>query len=458
MAEEVRAPQPQNPAVDPELPQPPPPQQVESRSPADFTPDGALIVPIVVQQGPRVREADPVAEGTTSFFGEPETQPQFFGGPEVFQPIGFALDGDPGIGRTFDFQDPSPGRTTLFVDPEEDPGTGGPEFNEAGAEIGSRRFFGGPDPVSPAEDPEAAAAEGTTTTGFDGAAPPFLPNEDAQAANDTVAALREAQDQSTTQQRFNQTTDGDWRLRIRLLNGANYLYKALGGAQDILAPLAASDGVIFPYTPTVTTNYRANYQTYDLTHSNIRGYFYQNSHVGEIGINGTFTAQDTKEAAYLLAVIHFFRSVTKMFYGQDQFRGAPPPVVTLSGYGQYQFNEHPCLVQNFNYSLPSDVDYIRVNPNNQGLNLAPRQPRSSMNRLSLSSVINRLTNARIPVGAETDLGFVEQTVNGTGQTSYVPTRMDIQLTLLPLQTRSQVSKQFSLKAFASGSLLSKGFW
>lgn len=451
MAEEVRAPQPQNPAADPELPQPQPIQRVEAKNPSDFTPDGALIVPIVVQETPRVTQPGP-GSGITTFFGEPETQPQFFGGPEVFQPIGVPTDGA-GLGTTSFFGNDSPGRTTLFVDPDEDPGTVTSGFNDAGATIGSTTFFGAPGPVDPGVDPGVEnAAEGTTSF-FGG------PDEEALAANETTAALRNAQDQATTQQRFNQTTEGDWRVRIRLLQGANYLYKAPSQQlQGILAPLAESDGVIFPYTPTVTTNYRANYQTYDLTHSNIRGYFYQNSHVGDIGINGTFTAQDTKEAAYLLAVIHFFRSVTKMFYGQDQFRGAPPPVVTLSGYGQYQYNEHPCLVQNFNYSLPSDVDYIRVNPNNQGLNLSPRAPRQNTNRLTFDSVLSRLRNANIPVGAETDLGFVDQTVSGTGQTTYVPTRMDIQLTLLPLQTRSQVSKQFSLRDFASGTLLSKGFW
>ena len=48
-----------------------------------------------------------------------------------------------------------------------------------------------------------------------------------------------------------------------------------------------------------------------------------------------FTAQATFEANYMLAVIHFFRSVTKMFYGQDWQRGAPPPLVFLSGLGEY---------------------------------------------------------------------------------------------------------------------------
>jgi hypothetical protein len=42
--------------------------------------------------------------------------------------------------------------------------------------------------------------------------------------------------------------------------------------------------------------------------------------------------------------------------------------------------------------------------------------------------------------------------------SYVPTKMEIDITLIPVQTRSQVSQQFKLKDFANGDLLKRGFW
>jgi hypothetical protein len=279
----------------------------------------------------------------------------------------------------------------------------------------------------------------------------------------TKALLQQAQNQATLQQRYNQTTRGDWRVRIRLAPGATYLYQ--DASNQLLAPLRASNGVIFPYTPTIQTSYAANYDKYDLTHSNYRGYFYKNSVVNDISVNATFTAQDTFEAQYLLAVIVFFRSATKMFYGKDEFRGAPPPLVELSGYGEYQYNNHPCLISNFSYSLPNDVDYIQVSPNNQGINLTNRQSQISSTPWSnvISQVI-RLSNAMnggLPRGANYnrgDLGSVGQTVYGTGQTTYVPTKMELQLTLLPVQTRQQVSQQFSVKNFANGNLLKGGFW
>ena len=312
-----------------------------------------------------------------------------------------------------------------------------------------------PEPV----DPTAAGlqAEQDLEAQFEADRQTTLANQEAAA---TKAALANAQAQSAIQQRQNENTKGDWRVRIRLLPGADYLYKA--GDPGILKPLVPSDGVIFPYVPQIQTSYQAKYDAYDLVHSNYRGYFYRGSSVNEVQITGTFTAQDTQEAEYVLAVIHFFRSVTKMFYGKDALRGAPPPLVELSGMGQYQFNNHPCVVSNFNYNLPNNVNYIRTTPNNQGLNLTPRRNLSGTpSAATYESVKNRLSNAGLPRGATPErlsLGDVEGVVSGTEVSTYVPTKLEIQITLLPIQTRQQVSQQFSLENFAKGNLIKGGFW
>jgi hypothetical protein len=166
--------------------------------------------------------------------------------------------------------------------------------------------------------------------------------EESRQAAQQQATLDRARQQATLQQQRKQANDGDWRVKLRLAPGAQYLYRA--AQPGILQPLAVTDGVIFPYTPTISTVYKANYSSYNLTHANFRGFFYQGSQVEDISIQAKFTAQDSNEAQYLLAVIHFFRSITKMFYGLDPQRGAPPPLVFLQGLGQYQFNLHPCLV------------------------------------------------------------------------------------------------------------------
>lgn len=285
--------------------------------------------------------------------------------------------------------------------------------------------------------------------------------EASRAAARQQATLDNARKQATIQSQRKQGNDTDWRVRLSLAPQSTYLYNApdVDGqpGSGILAPLRRTNGVIFPYTPRITTAYVARYNNYDLTHSNYRGYFYQGSHIDDINIEATFTAQDTAEAEYLLAVIHFFRSVTKMFYGQDAQRGTPPPLVYLRGLGEFQYNLHPCVVSQFNYNLPNDVDYIRARSKNTALGtLLQRRERESVPTNIFDSALGRLSAAGLSKGAQpapppvVSLGVVDA--------SYVPTKLDLQITLKPMQSREQVSRQFSLKQYANGDLLKGGFW
>jgi len=282
-----------------------------------------------------------------------------------------------------------------------------------------------------------------------------------QLANNAAALALSAQAQQTARLQFqNQAQSGDWRVKLCLAPNSNYLYNNQNDPGSLLWPLYNTNGVIFPYTPAIDTAYKANYTPYDLTHSNYRGYFYQNSYVDSINLKATFTAQDTNEANYLLAVIHFFRSVTKMFYGQDAQAGSPPPLVFLSGLGDYQFNYHPCVVSQFNYSLPADVNYIRAqNIANDGTNQLTARNRQTVLSNPLTNALQRLSSLGqgIQPGAIA-APFVPQGILPTGNPTYVPTKMDITISLLPMQSRSEVSQLFSLAGFANGNLLKGGFW
>jgi len=362
---------------------------------------------------------------------------------------------------------PAPGTSETFR-PEESTITvvekpPGQTYYEAGGGGGNQgtitRVTTEPQDVPPTEDPAAGEADSaanpqqSTITGDRGG------NE----AQNQAAMEQRLKDQQAIQAQFQSPANGDWRVKLKLPPSATYLYKDTLAQNGILAPLAASDGVVFPYMPEIQTTYNANYDTTDLTHSNYRGYFYKNSYVGDIGITGVFTAQNTQEANYLLAVIHFFRSATKMFYGsQDSQRGTPPPLVYLFGLGQYQFNAHPCVIRSFNYNLPNDVDYIRTKPNNYNVNLNDTLPKTQSGGNPISAVINRLRNALLPKGAlpnvPQELISVSQSVSNIDNSTYVPTKITVQINLLPIQTRNQQSQQFSVKGFANGDLLKGGFW
>ena len=277
-----------------------------------------------------------------------------------------------------------------------------------------------------------------------------------QTQSEVTTGVVQAQNQETNMSLSQQMpANTDWRVTLRLAPGATYLYNAADAG--LLQPLKVTNGVIFPYTPTIGTAYKANYDPYDLTHSNYRGYFYKNSYTDAVTLKATFTAQSTADAAYVLAVIHFFRSVTKMFYGQDAQRGSPPPLVFLSGLGDYQFNNHPCVVSSFSYNLPAEVDYISSgSPNNLGLNLQPLQNLYSTTLNAVSPTVTRLATAFLPPGAQNAIPAPLQGL--LSNPTYVPSKIDLDITLLPVQTRQQVSKQFSLKNFANGNLLKGGFW
>lgn len=279
--------------------------------------------------------------------------------------------------------------------------------------------------------------------------------------NWTAGSVNQVRQQQTIAVSRNTIQKDDWRVRLSLAPSAKYLYN-IATQGDILYPLKDTDGVIFPYTPQVQTAYRANYDSADITHSNYKMYFYKNSNVDEITITADFTAQDNAEANYMLAVIHFFRSVTKMFYGQDGNNGpkagTPPPLCYLNGFGQYQFNEHPVLVSSFTYTLPNDVDYIRAGspttvagtPSTANKTTPPSNKGGGLMSW-LRTTANNLKTKQTGKGASSKEAAWKNYANKN--VTYVPTKIQFQISLLPIVTRNDISKNFSLEKYATGSLL-----
>ena len=252
-----------------------------------------------------------------------------------------------------------------------------------------------------------------------------------------------------TQDAENAKTKGDWRVRLSLAPDAGYLYKA--NNPGILGYLQKTDGVVFPYTPSIQVNYAAHYDASDLVHSNYKLFQYKNSSVDQITITCDFTAQDTFEANYLLATIHFFRSVTKMFYGKDQQPGpgVPPPLCYLSGLGEFQFDKHPLVISNFNYSLPNDVDYIRAG----SPTLEPGVSASGYNDYRNSDTTpSSVRRGPLNPGATAAPTVWKNQATNT-QPTYVPTKIQLTITAYPIVTRNDISTNFSLRDYATGSLL-----
>lgn len=201
----------------------------------------------------------------------------------------------------------------------------------------------------------------------------------------------------------------DWRVRISVPDLATFR------SSPLLSPLIETgNSVIFPIVPTIAVQYTASYETIAPVHTNFTYPQYVNSAVQEIAITGEFPVQNEQEGRYWLAATHFFRSVTKMFYGDSSNKGAPPPLVKLNGYGDFVFNNVPVVVTSFVSDLPNNVDYIRV-----------------------------------PIDT-----------NATGQYEQryqmVPTNSTIAITVRPTYSRGKAAS-FSLDKFINGELADKGF-
>ena len=284
---------------------------------------------------------------------------------------------------------------------------------------------------------------------------PSIPGQTIQAQSSATKTIQNADGNSL-----------DWRVRLSLAENATYLYK--NPDPGILYPLKCTKGVIFPYTPSISITYAANYDSTSLVHSNYKIFQYTGSGIDQVNITCDFTAQDTSEANYLLATIHFFKTLTKMFYGQDTnpAAGTPPPLCFLTGLGQFQFNNHPLVISNFSYNLPANVDYIPAgnpqqgNPTGALTNPFSSNIDSTSTSGSSGGILNRLLGQILPGGRPPGPKFSSYGLYPPAlqQATYVPTHIQLQITCYPIVSRNDISNNFSQAYYADGSLVKKGFW
>lgn len=178
-------------------------------------------------------------------------------------------------------------------------------------------------------------------------------------------------------------------------NGAGT--SVLGSPVNILDPLAQTDGFVFPYTPKISLNQSVDYASQDVVHTNQEFLSYTRTKSPVISVSGEFIVQNSYEASYALACVHFLRTIVKMSFGQDsQNPGTPPPILIFSAYGTYMFPEVPVIVQAYSVDFPSDVDYIQV-PNTDTLvpamftitlNLLVQQTPTTLRKFNLQSFRN----------------------------------------------------------------------
>jgi hypothetical protein len=145
----------------------------------------------------------------------------------------------------------------------------------------------------------------------------------------------------------------DWRVRI---NAQWDLFNS-----PLFKLLENTGGVVWPYVPNITVSTKANYTSIDPVHSIYPFNAYKSSVVDDIQISGDFSCETETDAAYWIAATTFFKTATKMFFGQGDLAGNPPIICNLTGYGSSIFDKVPVIVKSFSVDLKDDVNYIRCN-------------------------------------------------------------------------------------------------
>ena len=160
------------------------------------------------------------------------------------------------------------------------------------------------------------------------------------------------------------STDKDWRVKLTIPVDAPSRLKELLFDNEVLGPLAKGDnpvnGIIWPITPSIIYSAATMYNALAQVHSNYPFQAYQNSQPNDINIIGDFIVQNSEDAKYWVATINFLRAVHKMFFGGEEgdYKGNPPPILHLEGYGDQMFNKIPVVLNQWNVELRAGVDYI----------------------------------------------------------------------------------------------------
>lgn len=199
----------------------------------------------------------------------------------------------------------------------------------------------------------------------------------------------------------------DFRVRVSPLKAAEFFGS---GGPDLMAPLRATNGVLFPYSPNVTVEQSVEYQPMSMIHTNNDYYGYQRTPSMKLTITGKFTCQNQTEGKYAMAAIHFFRTASKMWFGvkAGQKAGLPPPIMVLNGYGRYMFNNLNCILTQSSFAYADGVDTVPI---------------------SVGTGVVRL-----------------------------PAMFDLTIGLTVQQTPQKMRDEFDLDAFRTGALMEKGGW
>jgi len=118
--------------------------------------------------------------------------------------------------------------------------------------------------------------------------------------------------------------------------------------------------VIFESSVPLSEERTATYQGFDITHLPTEIPAYKNTSSRKFSITGKFVSRNTAEATANSGYLDMIRSWLLPDYGNS---GATPPILHLYGYKNNHITGVQCILKNYSFIFPDDVDYIYTGSN-----------------------------------------------------------------------------------------------
>lgn len=132
---------------------------------------------------------------------------------------------------------------------------------------------------------------------------------------------------------------------------------------DVIGPK-----VVFKVMPTITESGGATYEAFTPLQHPGEILKYRGSSARSWSIEAILISRNIFEASDNLSMINTIRAWRMPFYGSgtvdnpnlSKYLGAPPPILTLTAYGDNMIGPVKCVLENYSMPWPNDVDYIQT--------------------------------------------------------------------------------------------------
>ena len=238
-------------------------------------------------------------------------------------------------------------------------------------------------------------------------------NSDGSKAYPSVGNTTDASTGTGAQE--NTSSNSDYRARLQLYKKNADTFFA--NETNVLTPLKANRGVVFPYTPNIFLSRSANYGSMDFKGANFPVYTYMNSSPPMLPLIVQFTATTKEEAKYMLAAWRFFNILTQSDFGEQAVlngkAGSPPPVLQFSYLGPFGFDRVPVLMTDFNVIIGNNVDMV-------------------------------------PVEHPVSQDFIEASAFSKKNVTFMPVEVEFTINMVPQYSPRRVRKDFNLDSMRQG--------